>query len=346
VPPFSPGERVVVIGAGASRGATISRDRACLPPLNADFFTQLQRISASKHRTTVENVINDVVNLFGSNFDLTMEEYFTQLESIARMTRLAGKSNPAFAPSEIAKKRDNLMRALAAVLEESTDVSRAARAKPCEHHAAIVERLKAQDTVISFNYDCVMDHALRKGGNSKWSARYGYCLPRPNRIVGHENWSAPSPPTRATDSIYLLKLHGSINWQLPDTDDEEVRLKERLYRQRGTPRFTIIPPEWAKNIDSDPNFSTLWKNAERAIRNARSITLIGFSFTPTDLHVESLFRVALAKTGRLKKLVIVNPSREHRARIRTVFSKPLEAGCIVQQYDTLADYARQLKNAW
>ena len=285
------------------------------------------------------------MNLFGSNFNLTMEEYFTQLESIGRMTKLAARTNAAFSAGEIGRKRDNLMRALAAVLEESTDVSRA-RAAPCEHHASIVERLAPQDTIISFNYDCVMDHALRKTGAKKWSAKYGYCLPSPRRIVGHENWSAPNPPNQATQSIYLLKLHGSINWQLPETADGEVRLKERLYRQRGTPRFTIIPPEWAKNIDADPTFSVLWKYAERAIRNAKTITLIGFSFTPTDLHVESLFRVALAKTSGLRKLVIVNPTQAHRARIRNVFSKPLETGCVVQQYETLDDYASQIVHAW
>src|SRR5206468_3056679 len=48
---WSPGRRVVVLGAGATRGAEFvvaPNDKAallrCLPPLNADFFTQLQRI--------------------------------------------------------------------------------------------------------------------------------------------------------------------------------------------------------------------------------------------------------------------------------------------------------------
>lgn len=124
MPPFSPGSRLIVIGAGATRGATTSRDRTCLPPLNADFFTQLQRISNPKHQESVTDVIEDVIDLFGPNFKLTMEDYFTQLESIARMTRLAGRTDPAFKPKEVADKRDRLMQALAAVLEESTDVSR------------------------------------------------------------------------------------------------------------------------------------------------------------------------------------------------------------------------------
>lgn len=41
------GGLVVVLGAGASRGVAIPKGARpeCLPPLNADFFTQLQRIT-------------------------------------------------------------------------------------------------------------------------------------------------------------------------------------------------------------------------------------------------------------------------------------------------------------
>ena len=122
--PFSPGKRVVVLGAGATRGATTSKGRVVEPPLNADFFTQVQRITTAKHVPNVEHVMRDVVDLFGSNFTLTMEEYFTQLESFATMSGLAPASDRALSPSEIRSKRDRLMAVLAAVLEESTDVSK------------------------------------------------------------------------------------------------------------------------------------------------------------------------------------------------------------------------------
>ena len=46
------------------------------------------------------------------------------------------------------------MAALAAVLEESADVSKKASAV-CDHHAGIVDRMETQNTIISFNYDRV-----------------------------------------------------------------------------------------------------------------------------------------------------------------------------------------------
>lgn len=343
MPPFSPGKRVVVLGAGASRGASTSSGKLCQPPLNADFFTQLQRIVSPKHLDKVTSVVDDIVKLFGPNFNLTMEEYFTQLESMATMSRIAPTGDRSFSPKEIREKRDRLMAALAAVLEESTDVSRR-NSEVCEHHAAIIGRLEPQDTIITFNYDCVVDHALRQSAGGKWSAKYGYCFPNPSRVAGHEHWSADNPPIGSNKTINLLKLHGSLNWQLPtgdQADGDPIKLKQRLYQQNGTPRFTIIPPEFVKNIGADPNFETLWRNAERAIRGAEVVALVGFSYTPTDLHVESLFRIALAKSN-LKRLIIANPSQADRRRIRSVFTRPLERGCVVRQYDYLSEFAKHL----
>ena len=77
--------KVIVLGAGASRAAAAANDMSfpCQPPLNADFFTQLQRIVDPKHKKVIEKCLSDVVEIFGSNFKLTLEDYFTQLEFLA-----------------------------------------------------------------------------------------------------------------------------------------------------------------------------------------------------------------------------------------------------------------------
>ena len=62
--------------------------------------------------------------------------------------------------------------------------------------------------------------------------------------------------------------------------------------------------------------------------------------TPADMHVDSLFRIAQAGSNTcLRSLVIANPSQRDRRRIRSVFSRSLERGCLVRQYSTLADLA-------
>jgi hypothetical protein len=120
-----------------------------------------------------------------------------------------------------------------------------------------------------------------------------------------------------------------------------IKIKQRLHEQRGTPKFTIVPPAWNKSEKQEPIFEDLWKKAERAIRYARSLAVVGFSFTPTDLNVEALFRLAVAESN-LKTLVIANPSPRDRQRIREIFAKPLAKSAVVRQYDSFQEFVRAL----
>ncbi len=345
MPPFSPGKRLIVFGAGATRGADFGAAAgSCLPPLNRDFLTQLQRTTEPKYQSLIRDVIKDIVDLFGSNFDLTLEDYFTQLEFLDDALNVGPRSAGSITSADLRRKRGRLLHAVSAALEISTDAAIRGGGPGCKHHARLVKELKAKDTLISFNYDCVLDHALRLYASQKWSAAYGYTFPRPGRIRGVGRWNPPKPARSSAKTIFLLKLHGSLNWQLPEDPDPDhkqtIVLKERLHGQRGVPYFTIIPPAWNKAAAKRPTFRVLWKNAERAIRTASEIAVVGFSFAPTDLPVESLFRVALAgRTSRLRTLVIVNPSKADRTRTREVFAKPLEAGALVRQYDEFGSFA-------
>lgn len=342
---FSAGDTLVVLGAGATRGAKWSDETfspECAPPLNADFLTQLQRIQ-TKHATLAREVVQDIVELFGPNFSLTLEGYFTQLEFLAQAVDLGPKSGAAITRTELRKKTDRLQAAVAAVLEVSTDAA-IRSAGGCLLHERLAEVLRPKDVIISFNYDCVMDHALRSVAATKWSARYGYCFARPSRVRGYENWDADQAPSDSVSTIRLIKLHGSLNWQLPSTVDGEITLKQRLHSQNGVPRFSIVPPVWNKAVDQSPAFLELWRRAETSIRGAKHIAIVGFSFTPTDLHVESLFRVALANS-RLDSLIIANPSKPDRFRIREVFSKPLDRGALVRQYEDFGEFVDALPGA-
>ncbi len=271
----------------------------------------------------------DIVSLFGSNFSLTLEEYFTQLEFLAEAVELTPAGGGAFSTADLRLKRERLMGALAAVLEMSTDVA-VRQGGGCELHERLVAELRPKDTIITFNYDCVLDHALRRHAAGKWATRHGYTFPTEYTIENEDAWDADPPASASTKSIHVLKMHGSLNWQVSDADDH-VKMKRRLHRTNGIPKFTVIPPVWNKRAMDQHLFKVLWRNAERAIRNARHIAVVGFSFTPTDLHVQSLFRVALAKAN-LKTLVIANPSQEDRGHVRAVFAKPLERDVIVRQY--------------
>ena len=91
-----------ILGAGATRACDFINPSIdpCLPPLDGDFFTQLQRVRNPKHNSLVKAVMNDVVQLFGQNFNVTLETVFGILEHTIRMLRVTGE-NRDFKKQEI-----------------------------------------------------------------------------------------------------------------------------------------------------------------------------------------------------------------------------------------------------
>src|SRR3989442_8454972 len=159
---------VFIFGAGATRGCSFvdpAKD-PCLPPLDADFFTQLQRVQNPKHQPLIEGVMRDVVELFGQNFDVTMETVFSTLEHTLRMLSTTGESRD-FRRKELAAKRNRLQQAIAVVMEDSlTERAKGGASsqtpRSCTYHERFVRRaLSPADVLVTFNYDCVLDYSLK-----------------------------------------------------------------------------------------------------------------------------------------------------------------------------------------
>lgn len=344
-----------VFGAGATRGCSFvdPRKDPCLPPLDGDFFTQLQRVRNAKHHALIDSVMEDVVELFGSNFEATMETVFTTLEHTIRMLDTTGQ-NRDFKIKDLKEKRDRLEQAIAVVLEDSLaakDDQGHSSLKPrcCKHHERLVkELLKTGDDIITFNYDCVLDYALKQGGDRKWDARYGYGFSlgaRGKSLTGDAAWQ-PAQPAGKDQTVHLYKLHGSLHFNVKGSAGaEKVHLKERPYtKQHGTMHFTIIPPEWHKAYDKGV-FSKLWHDAAGAINRARHMVLIGYSLPPTDLHSTALFRTSI-KSGALKSLVVVNPDRAARRRTRSVLQRGLAPTSKILSFDYLDHFVAAHRDVW
>ena len=344
-----------VFGAGATRGCSFVDGTVdpCLPPLDADFFTQLQKVRNPKHRQRIKDVMKDVVDLFGQNFSVSMETVFTTLENTIRMLETTG-DNRDFKKSQLKEKLQRLEQAIAVVFEDSLaqkdkDGHSSWKPKMCSYHRRFVkEILIPEDDIISFNYDCVLDYALREHGNAKWNPRYGYSFKLGSKgklLTGDEHWR-PSKPANESETVRLYKLHGSLHFQISgDESRSKVRLKQRPYTgQFGGMRFTIIPPEWHKAYDKGA-FALLWKNAAGAIQKARHIVFLGYSLPSADLHASALFQTSVRKTS-LKSLVVVNPDRDARKRIRTVLQRGLNRDTVVLSFDSFQHFVSARRELW
>jgi hypothetical protein len=343
---------LLIFGSGASRGASFVRPTTlCRPPLDRDFFTQLQRIQNPKLQPIVDKAIANTVDLFGNNFTVTMETVFTTIEQSLRLVE-ATRERRNFRSDDLRKQRTALLQALAAVFEESliAELDGVKQPRACEYHEKVVRRLARRDALISFNYDCLLDQTLKDHGAKLWNPRYGYGFRLGSRGVsleGDDAWQPKGEAVSKEATIHLLKLHGSMHFKIqsPEGLRYSVILKQRPYtRQNGDLQFTIIPPEWNKPLERGA-FADLWKRAGDAIYRARTLVFIGYSFPPGDPHAASLFRVN-CRTEHLDNLVIVNPDQEARRRTREVLIRALKRETRVLVFDNLAEFARAPRTLW
>ncbi|MBM4341423.1 MAG: hypothetical protein FJ110_18000 [Deltaproteobacteria bacterium] len=194
-----------------------------------------------------------------------------------------------------------------------------------------------RDTIITFNYDVMLDYAIRFQTTS-----FDYCL------------GAPQSP----DCFKLLKLHGSTSWAIcrkcttspqivkaspipegfsvsPFLDDgQQINFKMVTDVLKNTPCSNckekdvlepiLIPPTWSKAIEKTP-LVKVWETAVNEIMNAFQIIVIGYSMPPTDTFFQYLLTLGLASNAKLNRVVVVNKdnSEDFKGRYEKVFARSL-----------------------
>lgn len=198
------------------------------------------------------------------------------------------------------------------------------------------EHAENSDAFISFNYDCVLDDSLKREGRGKWNPHYGYSIKlkaKGKGISGESKWTptGTTPPNK-DDTIKVHKVHGSLHFL---EDKNGLSLKPRPYANpratSGDMRFTIIPPESSKAY-SEGKLGEIMQSAYASLRSATRVVIIGYSLPPSDQHAESLLRFGI-KLDCLDSLVIVNPDRESRKRLRTALERGIKPSTRVHSFD-------------
>ena len=189
----------------------------------------------------------------------------------------------------------------------------------------LAERLEPGDTILTLNYDTLLDSALVSAG---WSPAKGYGLMgTTNKIV----WRMRRPDLSARlEGVKLLKLHGSLNWYVQGSFanlakifeskptkvivSERPRTNEfqRLIRQ-------IIPPVYGKFF-AHKHWRTLWTSAHNALVDAEVIVVIGCSLVDTDFHLTGMLSHAVTRRKHdrnpFAKAVVVDRTKVRRKWLR------------------------------
>ena len=173
-------------------------------------------------------------------------------------------------------------------------------------------------SVITFNYDMVLDNALLRMGVAP-----EYRLDKANDTrVGIE---------QVTNRIEVLKLHGSTNWAICPSCQKHVkivlgRVTDHAEQFIGLACPTcpqqelhplLVPPSWDKSEYAEI-LRPVWKKAVEELKSATRICIIGYSVPEVDAFFRYLLTLGLSENTKLSSLIAVDYDKmsrnpEHRA---------------------------------
>jgi hypothetical protein len=167
-----------------------------------------------------------------------------------------------------------------------------------------------ENTIITFNYDLVVEHALRA-----LRVPYSYGWRDPRTVFRDEGVARGGLP--------LLKLHGSINWVAGRRKNRMTRpptaYAEYEHARKAGEVPVLVPPSWAKTFSGV--LLDVWNEAVERLSTATRIIVIGFSMPATDTHFKYLLAAGLRENVSLREILFVNPDAEMQMRIDGAFTE-------------------------
>jgi hypothetical protein len=211
----------VVLGAGASRGVSYARQREVASPLDRDFFDLLQRFDADeKDQECVDRTLRWAQQL-PDDYWRSMERSFYTLHLKAYLLRKLNKL-----PQDKRAAKDDAEVVSTFVIAIGALLRAAHGTETCKHHHELLKKLYTSDIVMSFNYDLVVERAIK--ALPRFSA-----TPFGDWLYGFtkqpKQWSGPT----------VYKMHGSFNWKMPEGDRAGFEVRTQNWPElENAPGFT------------------------------------------------------------------------------------------------------------
>lgn len=331
----------LILGAGATRGAIKGYNtNGCRlnVPLNGDFISIARKFVRIPQKQTQKSKLDRLTGFIYDEIGWPKSKKTPTMEEIFSMAYTA-KDFPEVYKSGRGRKPDSL-REVQDFLDVLLAIFRAVddyivnNTNRDNLYRELVSLLEANDTIITLNYDTLLDRALLLRG---WNPQKHYGEDFTRKLKGTAFRSCKEEPLR---NVKLLKLHGSFNWFVKRSRDENLDIifkkkpsqifwpnDMRWNEKKGYVR-QIIPPLYGKFF-SHTFWEDLWTTAFKEIVSSDRLIVIGCSLVETDFHLRAfLGRVKVIKrnkNSRFKEVIIVDPDKEQRPQNN--FKKVLR-GCI------------------
>jgi hypothetical protein len=155
------------------------------------------------------------------------------------------------------------------------------------------------DTIISFNYDRVIETLLEQIPNLGTSETPKMRVRLPNDL--------------AETGVRVLKLHGSIDWRMDG--DRLVRTNALDFLDPSGPPPAIATPGNSKHAASKGPFKPLWDAAVQAIKAAERIYFVGYRFPESDAYSRSTILDVIRESEVLNVQVVLGLQSRDAGRL-------------------------------
>lgn len=202
----------------------------------------------------------------------------------------------AYNGNKLRQLRSNVVYTICKSLEHSI--------KPVKNDALdrFVKLLTPNDTIISLNYDTVIDNMIF---DNFGKVSYGFVF----SSIFSEDWEQEGSPGQL-----LLKPHGSLNWfyckrcnniYMAPKKYVQCSQKELLCLTDDYPLHeVIVSPSYHKRF-LVPQLHDVWMQCFYQIKNADVINFMGYSFPPADIHITYLIKRAILARGKIPRINVV-----------------------------------------
>ena len=322
---------IFVIGAGATRA--VSNNEELPSPLATDFFKEeyLKHFDEAEYGEFESSELNQIItHYFSDKESVNIEEIYSFLEFIEN-----GFYDNFFEKNFIEKAKNQLLEYLFYLFNYEIKYDKS-------YYTQIIDKFKDGDSIISFNWDLVIDEILIKSKKGRKLTNSLDEIINPLKTL--ENKDYESLAYNNLHKGYFLKMHGSINWsactntkclrnQVPfiysiPTDYTHSEWNCNYCGSKN--EMMLMPPHINKKFNNNRIFSLQAKIAYNKINTAGKIFIIGYSFPEFDFEASALFRKSKLKIGEsnngftshLEEIHIVDPSTSNKQfmeKIESIF---------------------------
>jgi len=180
--------------------------------------------------------------------------------------------------------------------------------------------LKSNDTIISTNYDLVIDNALAKITNINYGVTTRRAINIINNSINQSYYDTDMTHIMNQSPKELLKINGSLNWlYCPRCDELDItanhkgviyidpqnKLKcDHSYCTANYEPLLVTPTNF--KIYKNRILKEIWDKAKKKISEADEIIFVGYSLPKEDFEIKCMLLEAINKANAKKKIKVID----------------------------------------